>query len=228
MGLDMYLNSQEKIDDYDLKTLLQAKNYYLAIEYEKMRGEIEIKQKSTTEHIQDFVNDWGLDEDDLKINAEIIDHLRQYVRFHTTNYGFKYLVLSTSDSNDNPEMMYWRKANAIHNWFVENVQNGVDDCDYYEVSIDQLYDLMDCCAKILATIPKLETILASKEYNYVFPTKAIETAQEVLPTVSGFFFGDTNYNYFYFQDILDTFNVLKKLIENFDSEKYFYYYHSSW
>lgn len=228
MGLDMYLYRQERIDNYDLKTLLQAKNYYLAIEYEKMHGEIEIKQKSTTERIQDFVNDWGLNEDELKINTEIIEHLRQYVRFHTTNYGFKYLTLSASDNNDDPEMMYWRKANAIHNWFVENVQDGVDDCDCYEVSIDQIYDLMDRCGKILTTIPKLETILASEEYDYVFPTKAIKTAEEVLPTLPGFFFGDTDYNYYYFQDILDTYNVLKELIENFDSEKYFYYYHSSW
>lgn len=228
MGLDMYLYRQERIGNYDLKTLLQAKNYYLAIKYEKMHGEIEIKQKSTTERIQDFVNDWGLNEDELKINTEIIEHLRQYVRFHTTNYGFKYLVLSTSDSNDKPEIMYWRKANAIHNWFVENVQNGVDDCDYYEVSIDQIYDLMDRCGKILSTIPKLENILNSEEYDYVFPTKVVETAQEILPTTSGFFFGDTNYNYFYFKEILDTYNELKKLAEDFNSEKYFYYYHSSW
>lgn len=225
MGLDMYLYRQERINNYDLMTLLQAKNYYLAIEYERMRGEIESKQKSTTERIQDFVNDWGLDEDDLKINTEIIDHLRQYVRFNKIDYGFERLTLSTSDNDNDPEIMYWRKANAIHKWFVENVQDGVDDCGYYVVSIDQIYDLMDCCHKILNTIPKLETI---KEYDYVFPTKAVETAQEVLPTTSGFFFGDTNYNYFYFQDILDTYNMLKKLVENFDSEKYFYYYHSSW
>ena len=25
------------------------------------------------------------------------------------------------------EMIYWRKANAIHNWFVENCQEGVDE-----------------------------------------------------------------------------------------------------
>lgn len=24
---------------------------------------------------------------------------------------------------------YWRKANAVHKWFVENVQDGVDECD---------------------------------------------------------------------------------------------------
>jgi hypothetical protein len=23
---------------------------------------------------------------------------------------------------------YWRKANAIHSWFVQNVQDGVDEC----------------------------------------------------------------------------------------------------
>ena len=28
------------------------------------------------------------------------------------------------------EVMYWRKANYIHNWFVENIQNGSDDCNY--------------------------------------------------------------------------------------------------
>lgn len=226
MGLDMYLYRQERIDDYDLKTLLEAKNYFF--NYEDNLGTLEPNQKSTTKCIQEFVEDWGLDEHELKINTEIIEQLRPYVHYVTTNYGYKRLALSTSANNDDPEIMYWRKANAIHNWFVENVQNGVDDCGYYEVSIDQLYDLMDRCGKILVTIPKLETILVSEEYNYVFPTKAIEKAQEVLPTTSGFFFGDTDYNYFYFQEILDTYNVLKELAENFDSEKYYYYYHSSW
>jgi len=26
---------------------------------------------------------------------------------------------------------YWRKANQIHNWFVENVKDGVDNCGNY-------------------------------------------------------------------------------------------------
>ena len=29
------------------------------------------------------------------------------------------------------EVLMWRKANAIHNWFVQNVQKGVDDCGVY-------------------------------------------------------------------------------------------------
>ena len=40
------------------------------------------------------------------------------------------------------EVGYWRKANQIHNWFVENIQNGIDDCDYHrEVREEDLREL---------------------------------------------------------------------------------------
>lgn len=44
---------------------------------------------------------------------------------------------------------YWRKANAIHQWFVENVQEGVDDCGHYYVKLEQLAELRDICQRIL-------------------------------------------------------------------------------
>ena len=36
------------------------------------------------------------------------------------------------------EVMYWRKANHIHGWFVDNVQKGIDDCASYYVSDEKL------------------------------------------------------------------------------------------
>jgi len=36
---------------------------------------------------------------------------------------------------------YWRKANHIHSWFVENCQNGEDDCGNYYVSRENLEEL---------------------------------------------------------------------------------------
>jgi hypothetical protein len=39
------------------------------------------------------------------------------------------------------EVMYWRKANQIHKWFVDNVQDGVDDCKEYWVSEEKLQEL---------------------------------------------------------------------------------------
>ena len=97
---------------------------------------------------------------------------------------------------------YWRKANMIHNWFVENVQNGVDDCDRYLVSVEKLEELVNICKEILADHSK---------------------AEELLPTAEGCFFGKTNYDEDYFYDLEITVEQLSNLDENGD-----YYYSSSW
>ena len=36
---------------------------------------------------------------------------------------------------------YWRKYSAIHNWMVENIQGGTDDCGLYELSYTDLKEL---------------------------------------------------------------------------------------
>src|SRR5258707_892378 len=47
------------------------------------------------------------------------------------------------------EVAYWRKANAIHRWFVENVQDDNDDCRAYHVTREQLCQLRDACREVL-------------------------------------------------------------------------------
>ena len=44
---------------------------------------------------------------------------------------------------------YWRKANHIHKWFVENVQDNNDDCEEYYVSVDKIRELISTCQKVL-------------------------------------------------------------------------------
>lgn len=46
---------------------------------------------------------------------------------------------------------YWRKANAIHQWFVDNCQDGVDECQEAYVSEEKLKDLLDTCKKVQKT-----------------------------------------------------------------------------
>ena len=41
------------------------------------------------------------------------------------------------------EIITWRKANAIHKWFVDNVQKGKDDCSEYCVSKENLIKLRE-------------------------------------------------------------------------------------
>lgn len=40
---------------------------------------------------------------------------------------------------------YWRKAHEIHQWFVDAVQDGVDNCGTYCVDESHLKDLLEFC-----------------------------------------------------------------------------------
>lgn len=103
------------------------------------------------------------------------------------------------------EAMYWRKANAIHKWFVDNVQEGTDDCGNYAVSKEQLEELR-------------ELIL-----------EAIETKNSsLLPPTSGFFFGSDKVDDYYWDDLSTTASGITKMLEDFPSEQWEYEYHSSW
>ena len=106
------------------------------------------------------------------------------------------------------EVIYWRKANAIHQWFVENVQKGVDDCGEYYVTFEQLQELLDLVNKVIEN-----------------PEKALE----LLPTQKGFFFGGIEYDGCYFEDLKQTQRELKEVFKNkIKFEGMSFYYHSSW
>jgi len=134
------------------------------------------------------------------------------------------------------EMGYWRKANAIHAWFVKNVQNGEDNCKDYYVSKSQLKDLLNICEEVI----KASELIKGKIQNGSKYENGVEkpimedgmyiknptVAQKLLPTQPGFFFGDTNYDEYYIQDINDTIKILKECLK----QKGFvdFYYSSSW
>ena len=116
---------------------------------------------------------------------------------------------------------YWRKANAIHNWFVQNVQDGEDDCKEYYVSSESVQELYDTVVECL--------------------NGGVEVALEKLPPQDGFFFGSTQIDEWYWQDLEDTKRMLQPLIDAYKQSKelgsesykhpifqYEFYYRSSW
>ena len=90
------------------------------------------------------------------------------------------------------EAGYWRKANAIHQWFVKNVQEGKDDCRPYYVGREQLEELRDVCKRVL-------------QFRHL--------AVELLPAQSGFFFGSTDYDDWYYQDLEQTVAIIDDVLE---------------
>lgn len=135
------------------------------------------------------------------------------------------------------EEMYWRKANAIHKWFVDNVQDGKDDCGTYDVEREQLQALLDLVNKVLAAselvparIQNGSTYKNGREVAIMEDGKRIKdssVAQELLPTTSGFFFGGTAYDQYYYEDLQDTKEGLERCLAEGDDGGTFQY-HSSW
>ena len=140
---------------------------------------------------------------------------RTYVKYWEHNGDENYEVKVTKAGNPTnikpkkvkyiiEEAGYWRKQNQIHRWFVENVQKGVDNCGDYYVSKEDLETLLELCRKV-----KADNSLADS----------------LLPSASGFFFGGTEYDEWYFDGIDNTIQILEEALEDGYGE---YYYSSSW
>lgn len=134
------------------------------------------------------------------------------------------------------EVGYWRKSNQIHNWFVKNVQNKKDDCGNYYVSRDDLKDLVKLCRKVKKSSILIDgkitngyTYKDGKEIPIIEDGKLIEDstiAKELLPVTQGCFFGSTQYNEWYIDDIKDTIKIINKALKL--PEKWNFEYTSSW
>jgi hypothetical protein len=77
-------------------------------------------------------------------------------------------------------LAYWCKASAIHNWFVQNVQRGKDDCGEYSVTSEELSRLGHLVRSAL---------------------DRPDIAGTYLPNVQGCFFGDQDYSEWYFDKL---------------------------
>jgi hypothetical protein len=91
------------------------------------------------------------------------------------------------------EVAYWRKFNALHAWFVKNCQDGIDNCEP-------------------------SRILTAEDFeNLIYIMKAIKqaplTSRVLLPTSDGFFFGSTEYDAYFMQDVESAIPKLEELLE---------------
>lgn len=93
---------------------------------------------------------------------------------------------------------YFRKVNFLVSFFEEYGYNR-DNQEGIEVYKDTILDLLDRCNKVLEDNSK---------------------AKELLPTAEGFFFGSTEYDEYYFENVKDVKKYIEEvLLEEFDNLK---------
>ena len=104
----------------------------------------------------------------------------------------------------------WRKANWIHKWFVDNIQNGIDDCGEHDVPIQDLKELLQLIEQVLETG---------------------DTAR--LPPTFGLFFGAEGTNNDYYWDTLKSTatklnTIINEELKIFDDGHTWFSYQASW
>ena len=108
------------------------------------------------------------------------------------------------------ERAYWRKANMVRQWFVDNTDYDVDaDCVYHKIEKEKLWELADTCVSVL--------YMRREDYS----------AAE-MPTAAGFFFGDTSYDEYYYADVRNTLKQILDIFENVDFDEEDIYYYEWW
>ena len=209
IGLDSYLYRMPRYKDTTVRDVHAIEEY---LNWQRFKAEGNEYANCNT------LKEWcGIDDSQLP-NKEVIEYYKQ---FYTKCYSdwdteHKYGWYSIMK-----QVGYWRKANEIHNWFVENVQDGDDDCDYHnECTRGILEDLLNTC----------KTVLDSCDTTYRDGQVVIDSsvAEELLPRCRGFFFGGDGYDEYYVSDIVDTIKILEDVLATTDFETQMVFYISSW
>lgn len=103
------------------------------------------------------------------------------------------------------QVAYWRKFNALHQWFVTHVQLGIDNCGLYELDQDVLRSCHDT----------LEEAFYKKNHY-------------ILPPTQGFFWGSTEIDDYYWNNVEEAIQTISSLIDNTDWATERLFYQSSW
>jgi uncharacterized protein YxjI len=170
-----------------------------------------------------------------KLPNLIIMGLDQYIEIEvvhqTVNTKKQRVVTERSDET----LAYFRKVNFIQKFFEDKYE--IPDDERVRITKEDLRELADLCERV---IDKFEEWDGAKEAlesdDYIEPPKHIQDyADELLPTCEGFFFGSTDYDNWYFNDVKDTMKTIREVIQEVedtyeveDADNYQLFYRAWW
>lgn len=141
-----------------------------------------------------YLSTWNEDSEEAKISRDIAERFPE--------------IAGRTVNEVTCELGYWRKANAIHGWFVRHIQDGRDECQESYVSADKLRSLRDACQTVLADHTKADVL---------------------LPPTQGFFFGSSDVDQYYIEDLEATVKIIDGIVNSDMLEKgWDVYYQASW
>ena len=170
-----------------------------------------------------------------KLPNLIIMGLDQYIEIEvvhqTENVKKRRAVTERRDET----LAYFRKVNFIQKFFEDKYE--VPDDERVPITKEDLQGLADLCDRVMS---KFEEWDGAKEAldsdDYVEPPKHIQDyADELLPTCDGFFFGSTDYDNWYFNNVKDVRDTVREILQEVedtyeveDADNYQLFYRAWW
>lgn len=139
------------------------------------------------------------------------------------------------EREEREEVGYFRKVNFLVKYFEDNHGFSGESFDYLPVDKDMITDLKERCDEVLEDLRQRadkimeahkfvmpystsidNSISLIKDYTNTKELKALREhtkAKELLPTTDGFFFGNTDYDEYYFRKVENVRDFCRRLLD---------------
>lgn len=209
MGLDIYGHLVKKVRYSKEEPLKSISEYDLILE---QRAKKRFHDFAVASMCQLSVAALNGDDEYTKAYDEVFSKMKNFTKYEHTYERMTKGVKSLDDVKDffihfedyyyAESDVYFRKVNFVYRYFANKL---VDECCFADK--EDIEELISRCDKVLADH---------------------SLAEELLPTTSGFFFGSTDYDEWYFKDIEDCKKQMKDLLSKYNEETDVIFFVMSW
>lgn len=202
MGLDMYLYAETEVSLDEMAGILSDSGWSFD----------DLLSKNDPEHPGVYVSGWDFaGREENALYEAILDHTG-FARESGSPHA--HIYPGEDSFRVHVTIAYWRKANAIHAWFVDECQDGVDECQQTEVHPEKLAELDDTCARALAA----------------YEAEDFDRAEKILRPRAGFFFGSYDIDEWWAENLRYTRKALERAVNTAAMLRrpVRFFYQSSW
>jgi hypothetical protein len=198
MGLDMYLNAKRAFDvpGYQAASVLDAAGLSAG----------DLKAQTSI-----YLSRWGFEESETTARSTNVEAAAGLLELACQDSASGELEWDDGKVVVSIVCAYWRKANAVHSWFVQNCQDGIDECQESPVSREDLQALREQCLAAVAA----------------YDTGDKDVAEELMTPKAGFFFGSYDVDDWWRSDIQQTAEEIERVLRDAPQDVYFTY-QASW
>lgn len=152
--------------------------------------------------------------------------------------------IDTGEQLKDEEIAYWRKFNALHTLFLEvtgaDLDSNCEELDLTEENLVSILNTLQQVKLILDKAPKyieketedgiisqpidVEDILVYEGDDFIFDEETNELIQELLPPQGGFFWGSTNIDSWYYEDVVRAIPDIQNALDLTRQGERIYYY----